>query len=57
MKPRDKRILLRELIQLFIYFDYDFTEFLGRSLNYFDYEKIKLKIEELENEKKTENEF
>lgn len=52
MTPTEKRILLKEFIELLIFCGYDITDLMGRELSYFDFDKIKARIKDLEIEKK-----
>lgn len=53
MKPKEKRQLLVDLIELHVRYGYDITPFVGRPLSYFDYNKVKESIKEF---KKDHNE-
>jgi hypothetical protein len=50
MTPKEKRKLLARLFFLLIQTGYDIEDLIGKPLSYFDYDKIKLRILQLEKE-------
>jgi len=50
MTPTEKRLLLRRYVELQIYLGYDTAWIFGRPLSYFNYNAMKKRIQELENE-------
>ena len=52
MTIQEKRELLREMITLMVYTGYDFSDYLGKPLSYFNYDGVKKYIKKLEKEYK-----
>jgi hypothetical protein len=50
MTPTQKRKLLRRYVELQIYLGNDIKWIFGKPLSYFDYDKLKTRIQELEDE-------
>lgn len=50
-----KRTLLREYAELLIFLGYDVTEIMGRPLNYFDFHRMQIRLDELKIEKNQVN--
>lgn len=48
MTPTEKRRLLRRYVELNIYLGIDTAWIFGKPLSYFDYDKLKARIQELE---------
>jgi hypothetical protein len=52
LKPSHKRAILREFFELMVLTGYDIEPYVGRSLNYFDYDTIREVILDLKKEYK-----
>ena len=48
MKTIEKKLLLMRFFELHTYLGYDFSFFMGKPLNYYDYTALKKEIEKLE---------
>ena len=46
MKTAEKKQLIKEVIEKLVLNGYDITPFIGKPLNYFDYEKVKKLLDE-----------
>lgn len=50
MTAKEKKELLREMITLMVYTGYDFADYMGKPLSYFNYDGVKKYIKELQSE-------
>ena len=50
MTSKEKKELLREMITLMVYTGYDFADYLGKPLSYFNYDGVKNYIKKLQSE-------
>ena len=59
MKATEKKQLIAKVIEKLVLNGYDITLFIGKPLSYFDYEKVKKLLEEINfiKSKKMENKF
>lgn len=50
LSAKEKRHLLRKMIELLVYTGVDFSDYLGKPLSYFNYDGVKRYIKVLEDE-------
>jgi hypothetical protein len=48
MTPKEKKELLRTMIELMVHTGYDIAPYMGKPLSYYDYDKVKKSIKELQ---------
>jgi len=50
MTPLEKRKLLVKMIELMVFTGYDFSDYVGKPLSYFDFDKVKSAIKKYQKE-------
>lgn len=55
MKTFEKKEILRQFFELLIFNGYDITDYIGKPLSWYDFDKVLKRIETLEQEQEEQN--